>query len=102
MAYGLCVYPKLNILPTCSLSKYLKTFSEQIKRFIKRKVLDSSKLKAFADKKIDLNEISKLILGRVENVVGKGENAVHQHFLLFRQNFQKPPLFESLKVRIVR
>ena len=25
---------------------------------------------------------------REENIVGKGENAVHQHFLLFQQCFQ--------------
>ena len=29
---------------------------------------------------------------RVENVVGKGENAGYQHFLLFPQSFQKPEL----------
>ena len=27
---------------------------------------------------------------RVENIVGKGENAAYQHFLLFPQCFQKP------------
>ena len=30
----------------------------------------------------------KLASGRVENIVGKGENAVYQHFLLFLQCFQ--------------
>ena len=29
----------------------------------------------------------KYILGRVENIVGKGENAGYQHFLLFLQCF---------------
>ena len=29
---------------------------------------------------------------RVENIVGKGENAGYQHFLLFPQCFQKPSL----------
>ena len=28
-------------------------------------------------------------MGRVENIVGKGENAGYQHFLLFPQCFQK-------------
>ena len=27
--------------------------------------------------------------GKVENIVGKGENAGHQHFLLFPQSFSK-------------
>ena len=51
--------------------------------------LDWSKLKAFADDKIYVNKKLKFVLGRVENIVGKGENAGHQHFLLFPQCFQK-------------
>ena len=35
----------------------------------------------------------------MENIVGKGENAGYQHFLLFPQCFPKPSL-ESLKVGI--
>ena len=31
----------------------------------------------------------KLDLGRVENTVGKGENAGYQHLLLFPQCFKK-------------
>ena len=31
----------------------------------------------------------KFVIGLVENIVGKGENAVYQHFLLFPQCFQK-------------
>ena len=39
---------------------------------------------------------------RVENIVGKGENAGYQHFLLFPQYFQKPyEISVSLKVEIV-
>ena len=48
------------------------------------KILDWSKLKAFADDKIDVGEKLKLDLWRVENV-RKGENAGNQHFLLFQQ-----------------
>ena len=29
------------------------------------------------------------VFDRVENIVGKGENAGHQHFLLFPQCFEK-------------
>ena len=47
------------------------------------KFLDSSKLKAVADDKINVNENWKFVLGRVENIMGKGENADYQHFLLF-------------------
>ena len=37
---------------------------------------------------------------RVENIVGKGENAGHQNFLLFQLCLQKP-FSRSLKVEIV-
>ena len=47
------------------------------------KILDWSKLKAFADDKIYVYEIVKFVLGRVENIIRKGENAVYPHFLLF-------------------
>ena len=51
------------------------------------KILDSSKLKAFKDK-INVTQKLKFALGTVENIVGKGENAFYQHFLLFPQCFQ--------------
>ena len=43
----------------------------------------------------------KFSLGRVENIVGKGENAGYQHFLLFPQCFQKASFSGTLKVGIV-
>ena len=67
-----------------------------------KKILDWSKLKAFADDKINLNEISKIVLGRVENIVGKGENAGYQHFLLFPQYFRKVSFQGSIKAGNVR
>ena len=56
-----------------------------------KKILYWSKLKAFADDIINLNEKLKLVLGRLENIVGKGENSGNQHFLLFQQCFQNLP-----------
>ena len=53
------------------------------------KFSDSPKLKAFAVDKINVTKELKFVLGRVENIVGKGENAGYQHFLLFPQCFQK-------------
>ena len=41
------------------------------------------------------------ICDRVENIVGKGENAGYQHFLLFPQCFQKALYPGSWKVGIV-
>ena len=43
------------------------------------KVLNWSKFKAFADSKSNLTKKFKLVLGKVVNIVGKGENAGYQH-----------------------
>ena len=53
------------------------------------KILDLSKLKAFADDKIIETQKLKIKLRRVENIVRKGENTGFQHFLFFPQCFQK-------------
>ena len=63
--------------------------SELINSLPNSKIFDWSKLKAFADDKMNGTEKLKFVLGRVENAVGKGENAGNQHFLLFLQCFQK-------------
>ena len=47
------------------------------------KIVDWSNLKASAGDKIRVTEKLKFVLGRVENIMGKGENAGYQHFLLF-------------------
>ena len=65
------------------------------------KILDLSNLRAFADDKINVTQNLKFPLGREESIVGKGENAGYQHFLLFPQCFQKVSFSESLKVWIV-
>ena len=41
-----------------------------------------SKLKAYADEKINVTEKLKFVLGNIENIMEK-ENAGYQHFLLF-------------------
>ena len=53
------------------------------------KILDGGKFKAFADIKIKSNKIMIFILDRIENIVGKGENAGYQHFLLFHNVFKR-------------
>ena len=64
------------------------------------KFSDCSKLKAFADNKLNLPKKLNLSLESVENIVGKAENADYQHFILFPQCFQKASILGSLKVRI--
>ena len=54
---------------------------------LNNKFLDQSKLTAFADDKVNVTLKQKFFLGLVENIMGKGENAGYQHFLLFPQGF---------------
>ena len=54
------------------------------------KILDLTKLKEFADKKLNVAKMTISLFDRVENTVGKGENAGYQHFLLFPLCFPKP------------
>ena len=75
-------YPKFNSLPN-------------------DKILDRSRLEAYADSKMILTEKLKFVLGRLENIVGKGGNAGYQHFLLFPQFFQKASCTGSFKIGIV-
>ena len=65
------------------------------------KILDVKKLKAIADDKFNVGKIVISLFDRVENIVGKGENAAYQHFLLFSQCFPKPSFLGSLKVVIL-
>ena len=56
----------------------------------KDKILVQSKFKAFADNKINVTKKLKCVWGRVENIVGKGENAAWlPAFLLFTLCLQK-------------
>ena len=58
------------------------TVNESIKFLPSDKILDRFKLKT--KKKTDLKK-NNFDLGSVEKIVGKGENADDQHFLLFPQ-----------------
>ena len=55
------------------------------------KLFTFTKLKAFAGNNLNMNQKLKFALERVENTVGKGENAAYQHFLLFPQCFNPLP-----------
>ena len=54
-----------------------------------------------AEDEINVAQKRKFGYRRLENIVGKGENAGYQHFLLFPQCFLLGSLPGSLKVRIV-
>ena len=59
-------------------------------------MLDKFKLKAFADNKFDLDQMMLFVFERIENILGKGENAGYQHFsLLLSQGCEELGFFEK-------
>ena len=54
-----------------------------VNSFTNDKISAWSKLKAFADDKLKVAKMMIFVFDWVENIVGKGENAGYQHFLLF-------------------
>ena len=63
------------------------------------KILDVTKVKVLADNKINVAQMMISGFDRAENIVGKGENAGYQHFLLFPQCFQKASFLGVYKSR---
>ena len=53
------------------------------------KILDQTKLKAFADNKLNVTKMIISVFHRVENIVGKGEIVCTSNFSFFPQCFQK-------------
>ena len=64
-------------------------------------MLDSSKLKDFADDNLKFEENGRKLFKPIENTVGKGEIAHYEQFLLFPQCFQKACFLEVSKGVIV-
>ena len=85
-------------MQTCpNWSAYVKTDSGLFNTLPYDKILDYSKLKTLAEDKINVTQKLRFVTGWVENIVGKGENAGNQHFLLFTQSFQKFSFFRVIK-----
>ena len=57
--------------------------------FPKRQILDSSKMKDFADDNFKFDENGRKFCKKVKDTVGKGEISSYEQFLLFPQCFQK-------------
>ena len=66
------------------------------------KILDSSKLKEFADNNFRFDENGRKLSKQVENTVGKEKIARYEQFLLFPQCFQKTCFPGASKGVIVR
>ena len=70
-------------------------------RLTNDKIMDVTKFKAFVDDKLKTAKMKIFLFDKIENTMGKGENAGYQHFLLFSQCFPNPSSLRSIKVRIV-
>ena len=72
----------------------LQEYTAKFNSLPNNKILDLSKLKAFADDKATVAKMMISLFDRVENIVEKEENAGNQHFLLF-QKYHQNHLFHN-------
>ena len=88
---------------TLETSNYQFCFQKGFKSLVKRQNFRSFQTESinFADDKLKVTKMAKFFLDKIENIVGKEENAGYQHFLLFPQCFEKALSSGSLKVWIV-
>ena len=69
--------------------------------FPTRQILDTSKLKEFADGYFKFDENGRRFLKWVENNMGKGEIARYEQFLCFQQCFQQASTADTWKPGLV-
>ena len=82
----------------------LQSLSKSIfQLFTERQKFGLVETESIADMKLNIAKMMISLFYRVENIVGKGENAGYQHLLLYSQCFPKLSLRGggSVKVRIV-
>ena len=84
---SLCQVVVLNY--SSEISSPLQQRTECFKPITKWQILDSSKLKEFADDNFKFDENGRKLSKWVENTVAKGEIAHYEQFLLFPQCLQK-------------
>ena len=85
-----------------SLEKFISSFSKTsavsfmtlllydiVYPITRRQILDSSKLKEFADSNFKFDKKGRMLCKQVENTVGKGEIARYEQFLLLPTVFSK-------------
>ena len=66
-----------------------EVISGNINPFPHDKILDQTKLKAFADDKLNVTKILISVFDRVENIMGKGEIACTSNFSFSHNVFKK-------------
>ena len=88
------------MLLTC-FSRGKRLTTTLVQPITRQQILDSSKLKEFADDNFKFDESGRKLFKQVENTVGKGVIARYEQFLLFAQCFQKACFPEASKGVIV-
>ena len=84
----------LNLINIICGSIYISVF---LQPFTKRQILDSSKLKEFADNNFRFDENGRKLYKQVENTVGKGEIACYKAISPFPRVFSKGLLSRGVK-----
>ena len=82
------------------LDETLKKCVKVLKSLTNNKNIQLPKLKTFVDDNLSGIHMVGGVFNRVGNIVGKGENAGYQHFLLFQQGFQTASSLKLLKLGI--
>ena len=98
-----CTLPKTNFYfsVTFILSSANAFILNLCELFPKRQILDSPKLKEFADNNFEFYENGRKFLMRIESTVGKGELAHYEQFLIFPQCFLKTYTADTFKKGLV-
>ena len=73
----------------CTVKPVLETTCIKGPPALTQQILDSSKLKEFADDNFSFDKNGRKIFKQVENTVGKGGIACYEQLLLFPQCFQR-------------
>ena len=81
--------------------RYLFIILNSLLPITRQQILDSSKLKEFADDNLKFDKNGRKLSRWVENTVGKGKIALDEQFLLFPKCFQKACLPGASKGVIV-
>ena len=87
------------IIGVLKVSNHEQSCNTQVNPFPKRQILDSSKLKEFADDNFKFDEHGRKFSKWIDNTVGKGEIARYEQFLLFPQCFLKDLFCRHVKTR---
>ena len=102
-------FSKIFFLMTAKFNLFSFDLVNHKKKFEKKLIFNSTKqqnlrpvqIQSICRRQIKGNSKLEICFGMEENILGKGEKAGYQHFLLFPKCFQKPPSSGSLKVDIV-